>query len=267
MTDSISHHAGRHYGKYRGEVTGNEDDHQQGTITVKVPSVFGTELEVRARACMPFGHFFVPDVGARVWVEFEAGDLQYPLWVGAWYPEGAAPAEAQVTPPNVRVVRTPSGHTIVIDDTGGEERILIRHATDAFFSIDKDGSVLVSNNTGSHVHLDAANGSAALVEEHGNHLRMGETGTAVVNPDGTALNLGGDTLHVSAPKVLVDATSIALGAGAMEPTIMANQFSALWTVLLTHIHPSAMGPTGPSPQLVPLTLQPGVHTTSAVVVK
>src|SRR5690606_18901544 len=126
-----------------------------GSIEVTVPAVFGPDAPVLARACMPYGHFYVPPVGAHVWVEFEAGDPDYPLWVGAWYPEAEVPVEAKVTPPDSRVIQTPAGHTIQIVDTDGEERILIRHASDAFISIDAEGSVLVSNPAGSHLHLDA----------------------------------------------------------------------------------------------------------------
>jgi uncharacterized protein involved in type VI secretion and phage assembly len=218
---------------------------------------------------MPYGHFFVPPVGAHVWIEFEGGDPDLPLWVGVWYPKDQAPVEAQISPPDVRVIQTPSGHTIEIDDTDGDEKILIRHASDAFVSIDSKGSVLLSNPSGSHLHLDADGTKATLVEEHGNHLTMGAKGTAIVNPDGTTVNVSGDSVHISAAKVIVDATSVALGAGSGEPTLMGKSFSTLWDILLTHVHPTAMGPSSPSIELqVPtMKLLPGMQLSSSVTVK
>jgi len=268
-TDELHRHVGRYYGKHRGQVVGNEDANHQGTISVTVPSVFGPDHAVAARACMPFGHFYVPPVDAHVWVEFEGGDPSLPLWVGVWYPKDAAPEEAQVSPPDSRVIQTPAGHTIQIVDTDGDERILIRHSSDAFVSIDPNGSILASNPSGSHLHLDADGAKATLVEEHGNHLSMTEKGTAIVNPDGTTVNVSGDSVHISAAKVIVDATSVALGAGASEPTLMGNAFKNLWTIMLTHTHPTAMGPSGPSIELQVPTMQllPGMQLTSAVTVK
>jgi hypothetical protein len=63
MHPELEHHAGKYYGKYSGEVTKNEDDLKLGRITVKVPSVFGINMEVVARPCLPYGHFFIPLVG------------------------------------------------------------------------------------------------------------------------------------------------------------------------------------------------------------
>jgi uncharacterized protein involved in type VI secretion and phage assembly len=269
FADELERHAGRYYGKHRGRVVGNEDLDHQGTITVTVASVFGPDHVVQARACMPYGHFFVPPVDAHVWIEFEGGDPQLALWVGVWYPKDEGPVAAQVSPPDVRVIQTPAGHTIQIDDTDGEEKILIRHASDAFISIDAKGGILLSNPSGSHLHLDADGTKATLVEEHGNHLTMGAKGTSIVNPDGTTVNVSGDAVHISAGKAIVEATSVALGAGSGEPTLMGKSFSTLWDLMLTHTHPTAMGPSGPSIelQLPTMKLLPGMQLTSSVTVK
>jgi hypothetical protein len=267
LNDDLARHVGKYYGKYRGKVTENGDDKHQGTIKVTVPSVFGTDTVVQARACMPYAHFFVPPKDTHVWIEFEAGNPDLPLWVGAWHPVGKAPVEAQVNPPDSRVIQTPAGHTIQIVDKAGEEKILIHHSSDAFISIDAKGSVLVSNPKGSHIHLDAEGEKATLVEQHGNYLTMTDKGTSIVNPDGTTVNVAGDTVHLKAGKVVVEATSIALGKDASDPTIMGTAFKVLWALLQTHVHPTAMGPSGPAPTLAAAQLVDGVHLTSSVAVK
>jgi uncharacterized protein involved in type VI secretion and phage assembly len=98
---------------------------------------------VIARPCFPYGHFFVPPPGTKVWVEFEAGDPSYPLWVGTWYASGEVPPEADVDPPDARVIQTASGHTIQLDDTSGSEKVLVRHENGAFISMDSDGGITV----------------------------------------------------------------------------------------------------------------------------
>lgn len=113
--------AARHYGKYRGRVEGNSDPLQRGRLQVRVPALLG-EQTVWALPCAPYagdgvGFFAMPPVGAGVWVEFEAGDLDYPIWSGCFWADGQIPASDAV--PTVKFWKT-DGVTIRIDDTAGE---------------------------------------------------------------------------------------------------------------------------------------------------
>lgn len=263
--NAIARSAERRYGKYSGTVTDNEDPHRQGAIKVIVPSIFGPELAVRARPCFPYGHFFVPPVGASVWVEFEGGDPEFAIWVGAWYPQSATPQESRVSPPDNRVIQTVSGHTIELDDTDGSARIVIRHKDNSFLAIDDKGSVVVSNKTGSTLYLNADKGEASLMSEQGHVLAMNADGIVLMNKDGASLDLTGDTVRITAANILLDGTTVTVGAGASEPTVLANQFNLLWQQFLLHTHPSAMGPTGPATP--PALLVPQQHFTASVLVK
>jgi uncharacterized protein involved in type VI secretion and phage assembly len=119
-------------GLYAGTVSSNRDDTKAGRIQVTVPSVFdgdGADAAVWARPCLPWGHFFVPEVGAKVWVAFEGGDAAAPVWLGTWLPRDATPADAQADPPAVRLVRSAAGHQILLDDTAGSERVVVSDKT------------------------------------------------------------------------------------------------------------------------------------------
>jgi hypothetical protein len=278
VTPDLQRHAGKFYGKYSGEVISNEDPQQQGRMVVTVPPVFGAELEVWARPCLPFGHFYVPAVGAKVWIEFEAGDPDYPLWVGVWYPQNTIPAEAAVTPPDNRVIQTPSGHTIALLDRDGEEKITIKHKDNSFISIDQNGSVIISNQNGSHLHLNTQGEEVTLIEQHGNLLRMTSDGVLVVNQDGSAtIQLAADTARVIAKNIILEGSTVALGAGAAspppEPAILGQTFANMWNQFLTmyaaHTHATAVGPSGPPlpPLAPPPILAPGQGLASAVVLK
>jgi phage baseplate assembly protein gpV len=115
----VEHH---HYGKYRGQVTDNGDPNNRGRIKAKVPRVLGEEETGWAMPAFIYGgaseqgFFAVPDVGAGVWIEFEGGDLSYPIWSGTWYTDGAIPESAQ---PGKKVLKTKAGHKLVFDDDGG----------------------------------------------------------------------------------------------------------------------------------------------------
>ena len=87
----------RFYGKYRGIVTAVD----QATLRIKatVPAVLGTTPTGWCLPCVPYagpgaGFFFVPDAGAAVWIEFEGGDVSYPIWSGCFWRAGELPADA-----------------------------------------------------------------------------------------------------------------------------------------------------------------------------
>jgi uncharacterized protein involved in type VI secretion and phage assembly len=117
--------AGRYVGRYRGEVLDVEDPKSIGRVKVKVPEVLGDvdsgwALPAFAASGDGSGIYAVPPVGAGVWVEFEAGDLARPVWVGGWHKDGALPKDAT---PKKFVVQTPGGHTITLDDDGAKLEI------------------------------------------------------------------------------------------------------------------------------------------------
>ncbi len=116
----------RFYGKYRGQVSDNDDPDTLGRLKAKVPALLGEQETGWALPAFAYGglaeqgFFAVPDVGAGVWIEFEGGDLSYPIWAGTWYPSGAVPESAT---PSKKVLKTKSGHKIVFDDDGNSLEI------------------------------------------------------------------------------------------------------------------------------------------------
>jgi uncharacterized protein involved in type VI secretion and phage assembly len=88
------------YGKYRGKVVKNDDPLKRGRIMPSVPAVLEGEL-TWAEPCVAYagpklGWFAVPPIGANVWVEFEAGDVNRPIWTGCF----CGTTEAEGPPPD-----------------------------------------------------------------------------------------------------------------------------------------------------------------------
>jgi hypothetical protein len=266
----VARHAGKYYGKYSGEVTDNQDKDQVGKIKVKVASVFGKDMAVTARPCLPYGHFFIPSVGTQVWVEFEAGDPNFPLWVGTWYQVGATPPKAALSPPDNRVIQTASGHTIEIMDKAGEERIVIKHKGNSFVSIDKDGTVIIGNQKGSMLVLDAKNEQALVVEQHGNVVSMDAKGMVMTQKSGGAMiQMTDDTIRLAAKNIILQGTTIC-GNPALPPPpapvllLDPATKSMLAIFLAGHTHATALGPSGPPLPPGPLLL-PATNVSSALV--
>ena len=109
------------FGKYRGKVENNVDPQQQGRLQVSVPAVLGEGSLSWAMPCVPYagpgvGFFAIPPVGANVWVEFEAGDSDYPIWSGGFWGLGEAPVLPALD--FTKVLQTDS-ITLKLDDTPG----------------------------------------------------------------------------------------------------------------------------------------------------
>lgn len=81
------------YGKYRGKVKQNLDPFSQGRLQIECPDVLGSGQMSWALPCVPYagagvGLFLIPPVGANVWVEFEGGDPDKPIWSGCFWGVG-----------------------------------------------------------------------------------------------------------------------------------------------------------------------------------
>jgi uncharacterized protein involved in type VI secretion and phage assembly len=152
---------GRYYGKYRGVVLNNIDPMQMGRVQVQVPDVLGIGLSSWAMACVPVagkqsGFYCVPQIGAGVWVEFEQGDPDHPIWVGGFWGSAAdVPALALAglpVSPSI-VLQTGNQNTLMISDlpgpTGG---ILLKTTAGALISINEIG-ITISNGQGATIVL------------------------------------------------------------------------------------------------------------------
>jgi hypothetical protein len=266
LSSDLSRHVDKYYGKYAGFVAEKVESDVHGAIMVEIPGFTQAGVPVRARPCLPYAHFYMPHAGTRVWIEFEGGHTDYPLWVGVWYPENTAPEEARAKPDFHRVIQTPAGHTVELSDEEGAEKIVVRHKDNSFVALQPDGSVLVSNTKGAYLFLNADNGQTTLTSQHGHLVSLTKDAAMLVNDQGTSIELKGKTATILADNIVGAGKNIALGAGATDPTIMGNAFKLMWTLLQTHVHPTAMGPTlPPTPPLPPLV--DGIHLSSSVVVK
>jgi uncharacterized protein involved in type VI secretion and phage assembly len=149
------------FGKYRGTVLDNVDPMQMGRLMVQVPDVSNVIPSTWAMPCFPFGGiqagmFAVPAIGSGVWIEFEQGNSDYPIWVGCYWGTAAdVPALALAGPPGIQavVLQTTGQNTLLISDvpgpTGG---ILLKSSTGAMISI-SDTGIIIDNGQGATIEM------------------------------------------------------------------------------------------------------------------
>jgi uncharacterized protein involved in type VI secretion and phage assembly len=234
LVDRVERHF---FGKYRGIVKDNRDPKRLGRLRVQVPSVFGSQVVTGwALPCMPYGGaagqglLLVPDPGTEVWVEFEEGDLEFPIWVGTFWtapggrselptpngPDGRPASDVQ-DPPTRKIFKTAKGHTLQFEDAGGAESVMLCDGKHGHVVVlDGDGIAISDGVKGNRVVMD---GSGVVIED-ANHNR-----------------------------ITMSSSGIQIGGGAAEPMVLgsslASALDGLVKALSTHTHPAPGGATGP----------------------
>ncbi len=153
----------RFYGKYRGLVIDNIDPEQIGRVMLQCPDVLGEIPSSWALPCVPAagiqaGVFVVPPIGSQVWVEFEQGDPDYPIWTGGFWGLVADVPIFATAPPAI-----PPGQNIVLQTTG-QNMIMVSDAPPSPVSggivlKSVSGAMIVVNETGIYI----SNGQGAMI--------------------------------------------------------------------------------------------------------
>jgi len=156
----------KYYGKYRGTVLNNVDPELRGRLMLTVPDVLGAIPSSWAEPCVPLagptgppmGVYMVPPIGAGVWVEFEQGDPDHPIWSGCrWGTTSDIPTLAKAgnpADPNI-VMQSLLQHTFMISDmppspaTGG---IILKSTTGAMIVVN-DSGIYIQNGKGASITM------------------------------------------------------------------------------------------------------------------
>lgn len=184
LIEKVDH---KYYGKYRGKVVDNEDPEKLGRLKLKVPSVFGKDVVTGwAMPCLPYGgagdqgFFAIPEKEAGVWVEFEGGDLEYPIWVGTYWskPGGKTGLPDPENDPTSKILKTLQKHSIELKDKENEEHICIS---------EKDGR---------------------------NKLMMDQQGIEIKDPNKNKINMKSTGVVIESSKIKLG------GEGAIQPVVL-----------------------------------------------
>jgi uncharacterized protein involved in type VI secretion and phage assembly len=147
------------WGKYRGTVVQNIDPEMRGRIMCTVPDVLGPSPSTWCEPCTPLagptgppmGVYMVPPMGAGVWVEFEQGDPNYPIWSGCrWGTASDVPPLAHAglpVSPNI-VLQTAGQNSLVVSDLPGPTGGIMLKSTTGATIIVNDTGIYIQNGKG-----------------------------------------------------------------------------------------------------------------------
>lgn len=216
----------KYYGKYRATVSDNKDPKDLGRLKLIVPELLGEKnVTGWALPCLPSGgftesgFFFIPEINSNVWVEFEAGNISYPIWTGTWWDESKNKkiTEAKVVPDNnIKILKTRSGHKIEfsdndkdkkenitiesgkkhqlqLDDTDGDEKIQIKSTK---------GHLLLIDDANEKIQIKSVKGHSFLIDDSGSKIDIKTSkGCQITMDDGgpgkiTMKDPGGDIIEM-----------------------------------------------------------------------
>ena len=197
-----------YFGKHRGEVIDDRDPLKLGRVKVKVPAILA-DLNPWALPCVPYagkgvGWFVIPPVGAKVWVEFEGGDPDFPIWTGCFWdvaadlPGGGDPDCQVLCMPGVDV-KFQNGSITLTDGTA---------------KVDLSRGTITASTGASSAVLDAA---GVRLERGGVKIEMTDAGiNSTAGGTKIAQTVASLALQNGAAEVALTPASVNINRGALE---------------------------------------------------
>lgn len=255
----------RYYGKYRGIVVDVHDPLKLGRVRVMIPDIgqvkpedvssnvwaipsgqmggsFGDEKEVD-------GWYNPPENGDFVWIEFERGDVNMPVYTKGIVLENKPKGTNDLWEENnlIKGIRTKAGHILKFMNKAGQEAVSLVWGKDGKQSkikveLTKDGVDITTENSKINVtenKITLQNKQSTKIElENNDILVKSATGSITMNSMGMKVATKG-ILEMSGSQIILNSNTVLMGKkGAYEPVIQGGKFAALYA---RHIH--ALNPT------------------------
>jgi phage baseplate assembly protein V len=199
----------RIYGVTVGEVVENIDTTGQGRVKIRLPWL--PSIEPWCRVAVPMagaerGFYFIPQVGDEVLVAFNHGDIREPYIIGClWNGQDSPPTQVPTDAVNKRIIRTPAGHQIELDDAA--QSITITSTTDHKVTIDPEkielatarDTVTLSLSTEGGVSIEAK----TSLELKAKKIRIEGTVIDIQGDTSTSIN-GGNLCDIQASLVRIN---------------------------------------------------------------
>jgi uncharacterized protein involved in type VI secretion and phage assembly len=203
---------GRWYGVYPALVSDIKDPDGRGRVKITLPwspDPKGERYEAWARVATLMGgnkrgSWFIPDVNDEVLVTFEGGDPRHPYVLGGlWNGKDDPPESMDGAGNNYRkVLRSRNGVKITLDDTNGQEAMLLETAG------------------GQKITLKDGPGAVEIVDSNGNSIKLGTSGVTV--NASAKVTITASTAEISAGMLTVNAGMSKFSGVVQADTVITN---------------------------------------------
>ncbi|MFA4971276.1 MAG: phage baseplate assembly protein V [bacterium] len=256
--------AKRYYGIYPGTVVNNADPDNRGRIQALCPAVGVRRPDQVGKGwwawpCMPglavdpetkqvSGLFHPPDVGAAVWMQFQHGDPEFPVYMGGYLIAEKASDTFDAEGALRKGIRTRAGHFLRMSDDPEDLHIMLCKGDGAgapspvFLAMDKDGAVQIENQNGSTIFMSATKAETSIMtandqQEVTSLLMLGDDKITLATKSGGAIGIDGKNITITGDNVVADcsqqfaanAGTVMLGKGASEPAVLGTKLM-IWAI-------------------------------------
>ncbi len=218
-------------GKYRGKVIDNKDPLKRGRLLTNVPAISDHDL-TWAEPCTPYagpklGWYVIPPVGANIWIEFERGDVDYPIWTGCFWgldEKEGIPPDAQ--DPDIKVFQTEK-MKLILDDKNVKFTALVETDKGKMSLVmDKSGIVVTADTvtitaTPDKIELKRTPNTVELAED----ITLKKAAASIVISNSITLKYGATSAELSqaaidlkngASSVNLSPATVSINNGALE---------------------------------------------------
>jgi uncharacterized protein involved in type VI secretion and phage assembly len=199
------------------KVTDNQDPEHLGRVKVKYPWRADDEESDWIRVMTPMsgnemGIYFIPEVNDELVVAFQNGDINSPIILGSLWSSVIKPPDTnQDGKNNIRMIKSRSGHKIILDDKDGEEKVTI---------IDKAENSIIIDSKEKLITITSKKDMKLLAED--GKISISAKEIEVKSSSGTTMESGADfTVTASSGKFGVDVNELSLKA-ASQGTLEAS---------------------------------------------
>lgn len=193
---------GEFYGKYRAQVIDREDPEKRGRVRVACPSVLGETLSAWCEVCVPIAFELGGDhcplkVEDFIWIEFERGNPDSPIVVGAWW--------ARLNKNSIRELPT---------DNDKEIRVIEFNKCQIFISKENEDYILEHLNPllpkGENIIMLSNEDGISIETRQGNKIIISnEDGISLTAFDGGVVTIKGGNVNVTG-SLTVNGTPVSL---------------------------------------------------------
>jgi hypothetical protein len=137
MSDKDIYEGGirRLYGLYRATVVDNRDPLNQRRLKLRIQTSPDSDTAWISPMYATIGTYDVPVIGQGVWVQFQSGDPEYPVWFG-WFGKNQAK--------NKQIFIKPLANSVVL--TGLTSHIIVNKQPDGTSEIDLTETIMALAN-------------------------------------------------------------------------------------------------------------------------
>lgn len=209
LIDTQEHEAeaSRIKGVVVGIVTNNQDPEDQGRVKVRFPWLSDEDESHWARlvtlmAGNERGIYFLPEIDDEVLVAFLHGDIRFPYIIGAlWNGKDLPPANNSDGENNIRVIKSRSGHVIILNDEEGKEKIEIIDKSKKNSIIFDTANNTITITTDKDITLSASQGTIKLdaqkIEMNSSAETKIEAGAGMEVKASATMNIEGATVNIN----------------------------------------------------------------------